>query len=108
MGLTNDIIKNRLNRMYGVMIDYADTDNTSVKNKFNINDVVYYYDDAYNVITSKRIASIKLLPDSSIIYNEKYDSTIIFATYEDAYNFAVEYLKNRLNNKIAQLKKGGE
>lgn len=99
--------KEEINSIYGMPVaDYTDTDNISVKNTFNINDIVYYYDDKTISIKKKRIVSIQLQPDGAIVYNYTIRDEKLFETYEDAMNYAIKRLKDSLNATIEDLKKG--
>lgn len=110
MTISDNEIKRALNSIYGVtaygMNVYTDTDNISVKNTFNINDIAYYYNDKTIKIEKKRIVSIQLQPDGAIIYNYTIRGEKLFLSYEDAMNYAIKRLKDSLNATIEDLKKG--
>lgn len=62
---------------------------TNVRNKYDINDVLYAYNPNTNKLEKIVVFAITLAEtDTEVAYNYKYLEHEVFAVYEDAFNYA--------------------
>lgn len=78
-----------------------------VRNKYLINDELYAYDSAKNVIEKIVVFAVTYEKDEgSCRYNYKYYEDSLFYEYDDAFKFARKYLSNKFNEYLNKLKGG--
>lgn len=75
-------------------------------NNYNINDIVYYYDENKNQAIKVLIKAIAIQPDATIIYNWVLREEKLYSDRNDCIYHAIHRLKKDLSDKIENLQRG--
>lgn len=81
-------------------------------NKYDINDVLYFYNSKENKIEEIKVFAISLAEiDTEVTYNYRYLEHQLFGVYDDALKFARQCLYSyytQLDEELKNNSKGGE